>query len=580
MIQFDNIALSFSGTTLFDEVSFTLQKGERCALVGRNGSGKSTIFRLVAKELEPDLGSISIPKGYRIGYLQQHIQFQKATLREEAALGLPPGEEEMVYKAEKILFGLGFSEADLDKSPSVFSGGFHLRLHLAKVLISEPDCLLLDEPTNYLDILSIRWLSQFLCRWKGEFILISHDRDFLDQVCTHTMGLHRNKIRKFKGSTIHYFEKIVIEEEIHEKTRIKVDKKRSHAESFVERFGAKATKAKQAQSRIKMLEREPALEKLNELSSLSFSFNEAPFPGEKMLEAEKLSFSYTDQPLIQNVSLVMGKKERVGIIGKNGRGKSTLLRLLGHDLKPKSGALSLSENAKLGYFGQTHIERLILTHTIDEEISLANPLLSYTQIKAIAGLMMFSGDDSLKKIAHLSGGERSRVLLGKILAKPCNLLLLDEPTHHLDIESIEALIDALEDFSGSVAIVTHSELILRRLNCNQIILCKESEQTTFLGGYDEFLEKIGWEDEEKQTPKIVPIVKSPKINNTTKILERKIEDLEGQIKQLEETQEKEADLLAQKGATKELSQSIGERQKTIDALYRELDALYSLWKGS
>ena len=227
MIQFDNIALSFSGKTLFNEVSFTLQKGERCALVGRNGSGKSTLFRLIAKEYEPDLGSISIPKGYRIGYLHQHIHFKESTIRDEAALGLPPGEEDMIYKAETILFGLGFTEDDLDRSPSEFSGGYHLRLHLAKVLISEPNCLLLDEPTNYLDILSIRWLTQFLSKWKGEFILISHERDFLDAVCTHTMGLHRNKIRKFKGSTIHYFEKILIEEEIHEKTRLKVEKKRA-----------------------------------------------------------------------------------------------------------------------------------------------------------------------------------------------------------------------------------------------------------------------------------------------------------------------------------------------------------------
>ncbi len=571
MIQFDDVSLSFAGNILFSHASFTLQKGERCALVGRNGSGKSTLFKIIEKQIEPDSGSISIPRGYRIGYLQQHIQFTKQTLLEEAAMGLPKGEEEMVYKAEKILLGLGFTIEDFDRSPSTFSGGYALRLHLAKVIISEPDCLLLDEPTNYLDILSIRWLTQFLLRWKGEFILISHDRDFLDQVCTHTMGLHRNEIRKFKGSTIHYFEKIVVEEELHEKTRIKIEKKKAHAEQFAERFGAKATKAAQAQSKLKMLEREPALEKLNALSNLDFSFNAAPFFGEKMLEAQNLSFSYTDEPLIENISFLMGRKERIGIIGKNGRGKSTLLRLINSELKPKGGKLFTSENCKIGYFGQTHIERLNSKHTIEEEISLANPLLSYTQIKAISGLMMFSGDDSLKTMSQLSGGEKSRVLLGKILAKPCNLLLLDEPTHHLDIESIEALIDAMDDFPGSVIIVTHSELILRRLNLTQIILCGRNSQTTFLGNYDEFLEKIGWEEEEKKPPPIKKTLPPKKPNN----LEREIKKIEEQIKTFEEQLAKNVEMLNQNPRSLDLAKKVEEQQKKIDQLYQELEILFS-----
>lgn len=571
MIQFDDVSLSFNGVALFSGVSFTLQKQERCALVGRNGSGKSTIFKIIARQIEPDSGAISIPRGYRIGYLQQHIQFTKSTLLEEAATGLPPGEEEMLYKAEKILLGLGFTVHDFDRSPLQFSGGYALRLHLAKVLISEPDCLLLDEPTNYLDILSIRWLAQFLTNWTGEFILISHDRDFLDQVCTHTMGLHRNEIRKFRGSTLHYFEKILVEEEIHEKTRVKVEKKRAHAEKFVERFGAKATKAAQAQSRLKMLEREPTLEKLNAISNLDFSFNEVPFLGEKMIEAKQLYYSYTDAPLIENVSFLMGRKERIGIIGKNGRGKSTLLRMINSELKPKSGQLFTSENCKIGYFGQTHIDRLKPNHTIEEEISLANPKLSYTQTKAISGLMMFSGDDSLKTMSQLSGGEKSRVLLGKILAKPCNLLLLDEPTHHLDIESIEALIDALDDFSGSVVIVTHSELILRRLNLTQLIICNRNSQTTFLGNYDEFLEKIGWEEEEK---KPAPIKQVPYLKKE-KSIEKEIRKVEEQINSFETQLAKNVELLIQNPKNSDLAKKISAIQKKIDQLTVELEVLFS-----
>lgn len=576
MIQFDDVFLSFAGKPLFEGVSFTLQKRERCALVGRNGSGKSTIFRLIAKEIPLDRGAISVPKGYRIGYLSQHIHFTKPTIREEAALGLPPGEEDMVYKAETILFGLGFSEEDLNRAPSHFSGGYHLRLHLAKVLISEPDCLLLDEPTNYLDILSIRWLSQFLRNWSGEFIIISHDREFLDQVCTHTMGIHRQQARKFKGSTLHYYEKILQEEELHEKTRIKVEKKKAAVEQFVERFGAKATKATQAQSKLKRLAREPSLEKLNAIASLSFSFHEAPFYGEKMLEAKDLSFSYTEEPLIRDVSLTIGKKEIIAIIGKNGRGKSTLLRLLGKDLAPQSGHLKTSDNLRIGYFGQTHIDRLNASHTIEEEISLANPLLSYTQVKAIAGVMMFPGDDSVKRLSLLSGGEKSRILLGKILAKPCNLLLLDEPTHHLDIESIEALIDALEDFGGSIIIVTHSELILRRLVPDQLILCGPDKQTVFLGNYDEFLEKIGWDEEEKEkkpakTPTPRPV--KPKSSNAA-FWEKNIQLCEAQIQALEEAQAKDAAALTKDPRASELSRAMSERQKQIDALQKELEELY------
>lgn len=217
-----------------------------------------------------------------------------------------------------------------------------------------------------------------------------------------------------------------------------------------------------------------------------------------MLEANLITFSYTDQPIIKNFSIEIEKQERIAIIGKNGKGKSTLLKLLGKQLSPNSGSLDVSDNLKTGYFGQTHVDKLQASHTIEEEICLANSSLNFTQIKAIAGNMMFSGDLSEKKISILSGGEKSRVLLGKIIASPCNLLLLDEPTHHLDIESIEALIDALKDFEGSLVIVTHSELILRRLKLDKIIICEEGKQTLFLGDYDTFLEKLGWEDEKKE----------------------------------------------------------------------------------
>ncbi len=495
MIQVDGLTLAYYGEPLFEDASFSIHPGERCALVGRNGTGKSSLFRLLTGQETPDKGTIAKRKNYTIGMLDQHIVFTRPTLLEEAALGLRPEEQDCIYKAETILFGLGFTEEDFDRSPSEFSGGYQLRLHLAKVLVGEPDCLFLDEPTNYLDIVSIRWFTEFLLEWKGEFILISHDREFLDSVSTHTMGIHRQKIHKVKGNTIHFYEQLMQKEEIHEKTRQNLEKKREHLQGFIDRFGAKASKATQAASKQKMLSRIPVLENLKNLYNLDFLFNEANFPGKKMLEAQGICFSYdlaSPQFLIENFSLSIEKGERIAIIGKNGRGKSTILRLLAGEILPNEGVIKRSDNLSIGYFGQTNINRLHPKHSIEEEVSLANPKLNLTQVKGICGSMMFSGDKSKKLNSVLSGGEKSRVLLGKIIATPCNLLLLDEPTHHLDMESIEALIDAIEDFQGAVIMVTHSELILKRMILDKIIVCHEGKQELHLGTYEEFLEKHGW----------------------------------------------------------------------------------------
>lgn len=536
MIQVDDIHIAYGGHPVLEGISFSIQKGEKCGLIGRNGCGKSTLFRLITGQEKADGGTISTPKGYRIGYLQQHIRFTQPTVLEEAALGLREEEKDALYKVEKLLGGLGFAEELWDLPPESFSGGYQLRIQLAKVILAEPDCLLLDEPTNYLDILSVRFLSKFLKNWQGEMILISHDLEFLDATTTHMMTVHRKKAHKIKGSSSDLFALIAEEEELYEKTRQSLEKKKAHLESFVERFGAKASKAAQAQARQKALDKMPNLEKLKNLYNLQFSFNEVPFMGKKMIEASHLKFSYDKKSsLIEDFSLTIEKGDRVAIIGKNGNGKSTLLKLLAGELSADQGDITSSQVLRLGYFGQTNIEKLDPKLKIEDEISSANPKMNFTQVRAICGLMMFGGDFAKKPVSVLSGGEKSRVLLGKIIAEPCNILFLDEPTHHLDIESIEALIDAIEEFEGSVVIVTHSEWMLRRIPFTKLVVCHKEKQEMFLGNYDEFLSKLGWQEEtdaKKAEKKGGGKPKSVSIDSQIKKCEDKIVALEDSIDKL------------------------------------------------
>ncbi|MDH3445650.1 MAG: ABC-F family ATP-binding cassette domain-containing protein [Deltaproteobacteria bacterium] len=495
MIKINQLSKSYFARELFTDVSFQMNAGDRLGLVGRNGHGKTTLFRLILGQEEPDSGEITIPRNYRIGHLEQHLHFTQPTILAEAALGLPEDESHSIYKAEAILFGLGFSQADLEKAPSEFSGGFQIRINLAKLLLSEPNLLLLDEPTNYLDITSVRWIARFLANFNGELILISHDRDFMDRVTTHTAVIHRQKIRKFEGGTAKAYEQIVFEDEIHEKTRANEEKKRAHAEAFINRFRAQASKAKMVQSRIKMLEKLPKLDGLADIESLDFEFRHAAFAAKTLLEARDISFGYTSNHLLfRHINLTVNARDRFGVIGNNGKGKSTLLNLLSGGLKPLTGELKAHPDMKLGYFGQTNIQRLNPRWTIEQEIEHTNPALTRTQVRNICGTMMFSGDLALKKVSVLSGGEKSRTLLAKILAHPSNLLLLDEPNNHLDMESIDALIESLQDFPGALLIVTHNERILRAL-ATKLIVFHRGRAEVFNSNYDEFLEKIGWEDE-------------------------------------------------------------------------------------
>lgn len=583
MIRINGLSKSYFARELFSDVTLQMNAGERLGLVGRNGFGKTTLFRLILGQEEPDSGEITIPRGYRIGHLEQHLHFEQPTILDEAALGLPEEEAHSIYKAEAILFGLGFSQEDLARSPREFSGGFQIRINLAKLLLSEPNLLLLDEPTNYLDITSVRWIARFLRNFKGELMVISHDRGFMDSVTTHTAVIHRQKIRKFEGGTEKAYGQLVLEDEIHEKTRANEEKKRAQAQAFIDRFRAQASKAKLVQSRIKMLERLPKLDELTEVESLDFEFRFAPFAAKTLFEARDLAFGYTpDNLLFEKLNLTVNARDRIGVIGNNGKGKSTLLNVLSGGLTPLTGELKSHPDMKLGYFGQTNILRLDPKLTIEEEIQNANGALTRTQVRNICGTMMFSGDLALKKVAVLSGGEKSRTLLGKILAHPSNLLFLDEPNNHLDMESIDALIESLQEFPGAFLVVTHNERILRAL-ATKLVVFQRGKAEVFDADYDEFLEKIGWQNEQIEKANGVAQKKPSSRNSFNEKKEQekaarkeraRIEKLEAQIMKSENALKQFNEQLAIEANRNNLAQ-MTELSRKIGQLKKEIDDLYS-----
>lgn len=598
MISAQNLSKHYVNQVIFDNVSFNISTRERVGLVGRNGYGKTTLFNLITGQERCDEGSISIPKDYRIGHLNQYINFTKPTVLEEGCCGLSDDQNGEEWKVQKALSGLGFSEEDFSRNPAEFSGGYQMRINLAKVLVSEPNILLLDEPTNFLDIISIRWLTEFLNAWQNEVIIISHDRGFMDCVTTHILGIHRYKIRKIKGSTQDYYDQIAKEEDIYEKKRLNTEKKRKHTERFITRFRAKARLAGLAQSRIKSLEKQEKLEKLGKITNLSFSFNSAPFTAKQILDVRDITFSYdNNRPyLIDKLNITVENRDRICVIGKNGKGKTTLLKLLAGELSPLEGEVKKHPQSKTSYFEQANTAKLRNENTIEDEIMSCVPDMEKKTARDICGAMMFSGDTALKKIATLSGGEKCRVLLGKLLAAPSSLLLLDEPTHHLDMEACNEMTEAIGAFEGAAIIVTHNEYVLHSI-ANKLIVFQGGKVFQFLGGYSSFLEQIGWDDEadfEHKESQNKPQNK-PKRNDdkresrkaraefftrrskTLRPFEKKIEEIENNIEKIEQQYSIDNQSLIKASEDQDvsaitvLSKSIKQARTRIDFLYNELE---------
>ncbi|MDD8027697.1 MAG: ATP-binding cassette domain-containing protein [Acidobacteriota bacterium] len=606
MIQVENLSKRYGKQVLFEGIGFKINRKERVGVVGRNGHGKTTLFRILAGKEEPDEGTVSIPRNYRVGYVEQELDFGEDTVLREAARGLRPEARDQIWRVEKILAGLGFASADLAKSPAELSGGFQVRLNLTKVLLADFDMLLLDEPNNYLDILSIRWLERFLTAWPSELMLITHDRGFMDRVVTHTLAIHRRKVRKIEGQTGKLYAQIAVEEETYEKTRINDERRRKEIENFIAKFRASAQLQGLVESRKKTLIKMGRKEKLETIKTLNFDFAYRTYHGKYVLNAEGLTFGYEPgRPLIRDFGLCIGARDRVFVIGPNGRGKTTLLKLLAGVLRPDAGDVTSPAAVAPGYFEQTNVQSLVPQNTVLDEIQSADACVEPGQARFLAGLMMFEGDDALKKITVLSGGEKSRVLLGRLIVTPVNLLLLDEPTNHLDLESSDALLAAIDAFPGAVIMVTHNEMFLHAL-AERLIIFQEGGISVFEGSYERFLDRVGWSGEEdKAKPSAsaepgpspdgpsIPAPLPPSRKEARKMRSevvaeksRVLRPLEQKIAALEKKAEKaEADLTrmnkeiveasqAKNGARiAELSKSLHKRKKDIDACLDELEPL-------
>ncbi|CAN2042140.1 ABC transporter ATP-binding protein [Candidatus Magnetomoraceae bacterium gMMP-15] len=599
MINTENLTKGFGAQLLFDKISFKINLRERVGLVGRNGYGKTTLFRIITGKVSPDSGKIIIPKYYRIGYVRQHIEFTEDTVLKEGMKGLNKEKKDHSWEVEKILAGLGFSVHDMQRHPSEFSGGYQVRLNLAKVLVSEPDLLLLDEPTNYLDITSIRWIEGFLLNWPRELMLITHDRSFMDKLVTHTLGIHRKKLRKIAGNTEKYYTQLAQDEEIYEKTRINDERKRKEIEQFISRFRAKARLANMVQSRIKTITKMEKKEKLRHIKTLDFSFKFKAFKAKTLMNATEVSFSYDpNEQLIKKFGISIGSHDRVCVIGQNGKGKTTLLKLFAGTLKPQNGEISFHHDAVEGLFEQTNIKTLVDTRTLEEEILYSHPSVDRQLARNICASMMFEGDNVLKKISVLSGGEKSRIMLGKLLVTPVNLLLLDEPTNHLDMESCDALLSALDNFEGAVIMVTHNEMFLHTL-AQRLIVFQDNSIFVFEGSYQEFLDKCGWKGEKdgrstlkkddydektfiKLSKKELKRRRSEFVNKRARILnpiKKQIDSVENNIAINEKLLTKlnkdilEASQEQDSGRITKISQSIHKCNSEIDRLFDELEKL-------
>ena len=464
MLTIDHISMEFSSRPVLDDITFLINRKERIALVGKNGAGKTTLLRLIAGEYQPTSGRIAKETDMTIGYLPQVMLFHDdRTLREEMMLVAHEDEARFVAEMDRTVIGLGFERKDFDRPCSEFSGGWRMRIELAKILLSHPDLLLLDEPTNHLDIESIQWLEDFLKSSPSAVLMVSHDRAFIDNVCNRTIEITLGRIYDYN---VNYSKFVELRKERHEqqvRAYQNQQKMIQDTEEFIERFRYKATKAVQVQSRIKQLEKLERLEvDLEDTSRLNLRFPPAPRSGDFPIIIEDLRKDFGSHNVFHDVTFTIRRGEKVAFVGKNGEGKTTLVKCIMGQLD-YLGTLKIGHNVKIGYFAQNQAALLDEEKTVFETIDYVAVGDIRTKIRDILGAFMFGGEASDKKVKVLSGGERSRLAMIRLLLEPCNLLILDEPTNHLDMQSKDVLKAALQDFNGTLICVSHDRDFLNGL---------------------------------------------------------------------------------------------------------------------
>lgn len=635
MISVDNLSVHFGGFTLFDNVSFVLNKRDRVALAGRNGAGKSTMLKIFAGKQEPSGGNVAFPKDITIGYLPQHMNLKDGnTVFQEAAQAfehihilddklnkinqqlaertdyeseeylelieqsthlndvlLMSGVNNFEAEVEKTLTGLGFVRSDFDRQTSEFSGGWRMRIELAKLLLQQPDVLLLDEPTNHLDIESIQWLENFLARSSNAVMLVSHDKAFLDSVTDRTIEISLGRIYDYR---VNYSKYLILRQEYREQQMRAYENQQKQiqkTEEFIDRFRYKATKSVQVQSRIKQLAKIDLIE-VDEVdtSMLNLRFSSAIRSGAYPVVAENLSKSYGDHLIFKDVNLTIERGEKVAFVGKNGEGKSTLVKCIMGETD-YTGKLILGHNVQIGYFAQNQAQTLDENKTVFETIDDIATGDIRTKIRDILGAFMFGGNESDKKVKVLSGGERSRLAMIQLLLQPVNLLILDEPTNHLDIASKDVLKNAIKDFDGTVIVVSHDRDFLNGL-VDKVYEFGNQQVKEHLGGIREFLDrkKMGslkeLEVKNGKDKVIESIAKDEKVESESKLSYEDRKELNKQVKKVErQIQDKEKQIALLEGKIAELEQRLSTQEDANNVtlfeehgkLTKQLESEMSQW---
>lgn len=579
-LQVHGLSLSFGERRILSDISFNLSEKSRVALMGANGCGKSTLLKAISGNMEAESMSIALSKGARISYLPQsdivpegksvydaaehgYDRFMPAlnalkklegmeanlknaemiaSLHEELAEG---GYYDRKSRIEQVLLGLGFEMRDMERPVEDFSGGYQMRIALARVLLEASDFLLLDEPTNYLDIDALTYLEGFIKGYGGGVVLVSHDQDFIDSTCTEIFSLDHGKLKAYKGNYESYIRQIEEEKAEREKSYLRQKEEIERTEAFIERFRYKATKAKQVQSRIKAQEKIEEIELDESSKKVSFSFPEAPRSGDDTLIIEHLSKAYGDNVIYDDFSMIINRGERVAITGRNGSGKSTLLRMIAGADKDYDGIIRYGSNVLIGYYAQDSSESINAENTVLEEIESIADTRDIPRVRNMLGAFLFSGDDVKKKCSVLSGGEKSRLALLKILMHPANLLILDEPTNHLDIGTKEILLDAVSRFDGTVIFVSHDKHFISHL-ATRILYLNGKEREEYIGNWDyfnfklkekeaRFLESGKDREKEEKTVQKSDYENDKARKNRRKKLERELEAIEERIAELEES---------------------------------------------